>query len=38
MDVVRTLATALSDSLRKWDACMPIVRGTGIPVEMPDEL
>ena len=37
-DVVRTLATALSDSLRKWDACMPIVRGTGIPVEMPDEL
>lgn len=37
-DVVKTLAIAISDSLRKWNACMPIVRATGHPVEMPDEL
>ena len=37
-EIVRSLAEALSDSLKKWDAGMPLVRGTGVPVEMPDEL
>ena len=37
-EIVRELARALSERLRKWDAGMPLVRSTGVPVEMPDEL
>ena len=37
-EIVRELACALSERLRKWDAGMPLVRSTGVPVEMPDEL
>ena len=35
---VKVLATELSDALRDWNAPMPIVRATGKPVPMPDEL
>ncbi|MBQ9463350.1 MAG: sulfatase-like hydrolase/transferase [Bacteroidales bacterium] len=37
-DVVKELAGALSERLRKADACMPVVRSTGLPVPMPDEI
>ena len=35
---VRELAKALSDRLRSYNASMPVVRKTGKPVPMPDEL
>lgn len=37
-DIVDKLAKDLGDKLRGWDATMPIVRATGKPVPMPDEL
>lgn len=37
-DIVRRLAGVLSERLRAADACMPVVRGTGQPVPMPDEV
>lgn len=37
-DKVRELAHALSDRLREYDAAMPVVRATGKPAKMPDEL
>ncbi len=37
-DVVRELAGVLGDKLREWDAAMPVVRATGQPVPMPDEV
>ncbi|MBQ9462634.1 MAG: sulfatase [Bacteroidales bacterium] len=35
-DVVQSLAAALSSRLKEWDASMPIVRESGLPVPMPD--
>jgi arylsulfatase A-like enzyme len=37
-DKVKELAIALGTRLREWHAPMPIVRATGKPVAMPDEL
>ena len=37
-EIVRDLARALSDRLRESHASMPVVRGTGEPVPMPDEV
>lgn len=37
-DVVRELAGVLGGKLREWDAAMPVVRATGQPVPMPDEV
>ena len=37
-DIVCKLAAELSERLKNWNAGMPLVRGTGAPVEMPDEL
>lgn len=36
--LVEQLARALSDRLREWNAAMPVVKQTGEPVKMPDEL
>lgn len=36
--IVADLAKILSDRLRVWQATMPVVRATGEPVPMPDEL
>ena len=37
-EIVRSLASALTGRLKKWDAGMPLVRGTGAPVEWPEDL
>ena len=37
-DVVSALAAELSGKLRGWNAAMPVIRATGQPVPMPDEL
>ena len=37
-DLVRAMASELSERLRKWEAGMPLVRDTGAPVEWPDQL
>ena len=37
-DIVRTLANALSERLREWNAGMPLVRESGAPVEWPDQI
>ena len=37
-EIVRSLASALTRRLKKWDAGMPLVRGTGAPVEWPEDL
>ena len=37
-ELVRELSKALSDSLRSWNASMPTVRSTDLPVPFPDEL
>ncbi|MGM9738076.1 MAG: sulfatase-like hydrolase/transferase [Candidatus Cryptobacteroides sp.] len=37
-DIVKCLAGELSDRLRGWNATMPVVRSTGLPVPFPDEL
>ena len=37
-EIVRALASALTERLKKWDAGMPLVRGTGAPVEWPEDL
>lgn len=37
-EIVMKLAKDLGDSLRAWDAPMPIVKSTGEPVPMPDEV
>ena len=37
-EIVRSLASALTGRLKKWDAGMPHVRGTGAPVEWPEDL
>ncbi len=36
--IVRELAAELSDTLREWEAPMPLVKATGKLVPMPDEL
>ncbi|MGM9766141.1 MAG: sulfatase, partial [Candidatus Cryptobacteroides sp.] len=37
-DIVKCLAVELSDRLRGWNATMPVVRSSGLPVPFPDEL
>ena len=37
-NVVRTLAAALSERLREWNAGMPLVSDSGVPVEWPDQI
>jgi len=37
-EIVRELAVLLGDKLRGWEAPMPVVRATGQPVPMPDEV
>lgn len=37
-EIVRALATELGRQLRAWEAPMPVVRATGCPVPMPDEV
>lgn len=36
-ELTRSMASELSDRLRRWNAPMPTVRATGKPVPMPDE-
>ncbi|MBQ3846372.1 MAG: sulfatase, partial [Bacteroidales bacterium] len=37
-DIVASMAGALSNKLRSWDAVMPIDRTTGKPCPLPDEI